>query len=801
MRTITFYSYKGGVGRTLVVANIARYLARLGQKVVAVDFDLEAPGLHYKMGLAGQVDRGLIDYIHTFFLEGEQPGPVNSYLIEVPRERDMQGSIHVMPAGTVPSSQYWRKLSRINWHELFYSEHALGIPFFLELRERIAEEISPDYLLIDSRTGITEIGGVATSLLADQVICLVLNTQENLEGAREVLRSIQRAPRLPGQGSVEIVPVLTRIPELDDVAVEERVLGEVRDFLNEGADDLAATLHFEEVLILHADPELQMREFLRIGEGRPEESVLLRDYLRLFNRLIPRNVIESFLEPLIRQAVEKEAEDPDGAQRDLESLVAYSYNPEVCRELVRLFRARRTQSEASERAGHEDRAELPVSYAISGMTGEQGDQPQLVLSVNLAQIEVPEIWSRAGMPGVRLGDLAESGWGVIFHSEVDPEIREALRDLLDLRRAQAGRSQEDFYREFVGDRGYRPGDTKSSFLARHGVGPGPVRPDRMPYYLLIVGGPEEIPFSFQRELDVRYAVGRIAFSTPAEYAQYARSVVKVELGCVNRQRCLTLFGVRHPDDPATEWTTQHLVQPLSKRLRGRRAESWSIQEILGEEATKVRLRALLGGAETPALLFTASHSLLTMAGSKLQFSHQGSLLCQEWTGPGTWRGPIPAAFYFSGEDIVESADVKGLISFHFGGFTAGTPMFEKEPDGQQRNLAPKPFISRLALRLLGHPRGGALAVVGQIGRGWQTEEELEILEGVFELLMGGYPLGAAMELYNQAYAERAVEFAAFLSSQDSADPDELAQLWQAVEQMRGYIIIGDPAVRLAVQSL
>ena len=46
MKTITFYSYKGGTGRSLALANAARYLARLEFKVVALDFDLEAPGLH-----------------------------------------------------------------------------------------------------------------------------------------------------------------------------------------------------------------------------------------------------------------------------------------------------------------------------------------------------------------------------------------------------------------------------------------------------------------------------------------------------------------------------------------------------------------------------------------------------------------------------------------------------------------------------------------------------------------------------------------------------------------------------------
>jgi len=43
---ISFYSYKGGVGRSMAVANVATLLAHYGRRVLVVDFDLEAPGLH-----------------------------------------------------------------------------------------------------------------------------------------------------------------------------------------------------------------------------------------------------------------------------------------------------------------------------------------------------------------------------------------------------------------------------------------------------------------------------------------------------------------------------------------------------------------------------------------------------------------------------------------------------------------------------------------------------------------------------------------------------------------------------------
>jgi hypothetical protein len=118
--------------------------------------------------------------------------------------------------------------------------------------------------------------------------------------------------------------------------------------------------------------------------------------------------------------------------------------------------------------------------------------------------------------------LLARGWGVIFASDADPAIVEALRPLLELRRAQAGK----LFRIYAGDTGHRPKQSKSQFLGCYGVTDGmPVDPELMPYYLLSVGEPERIPFAFQYELDVEYAVGRLCFSKPGEYAQFAHAVV------------------------------------------------------------------------------------------------------------------------------------------------------------------------------------------------------------------------------------------------------------------------------------
>ena len=87
-----------------------------------------------------------------------------------------------------------------------------GLPeAILDLQSRIANEFSPEFLLVDSRTGITELGGLVTSILADRVVCLTTTAPESIEGTQIVAEAFRTAPRLSSQGPLRIDFLITRV--------------------------------------------------------------------------------------------------------------------------------------------------------------------------------------------------------------------------------------------------------------------------------------------------------------------------------------------------------------------------------------------------------------------------------------------------------------------------------------------------------------------------------------------------------------------------------------------------------------
>jgi hypothetical protein len=128
-------------------------------------------------------------------------------------------------------------------------------------------------------------------------------------------------------------------------------------------------------------------------------------------------------------------------------------------------------------------------------------------------------------------DLTQAGWAVIFASDADAAVKAQLQPLLDLRQKQV--QDPNLFKVFEGpaNGGVLPGQTAASWAQQRGVAlTAPVDPCQggVPYYLLIVGSPDRIPFEFQALLKMQWAVGRLSFDDVEDYGRYAQAVVQYE---------------------------------------------------------------------------------------------------------------------------------------------------------------------------------------------------------------------------------------------------------------------------------
>ena len=228
-RVITFYSFKGGVGRTMTLANVAYRLAnKHGLKVIAVDWDLEAPGLHRFFGVSpkkASTARGVLDYFEKWrdAVERRDPGPpdVSAWIIPIKdkKYRPNFGSLSLLLAGKIDES-YDGRLAALNWQD-FYAKDA-GASAVETLREQLAD--MADVVLIDSRTGFTDAGGICTIQIPDGVVLMTAPNQQSLEGIDRVARGITRTPKesRAGRDKPRMWLVTSRVPMVEETYLAEQ---------------------------------------------------------------------------------------------------------------------------------------------------------------------------------------------------------------------------------------------------------------------------------------------------------------------------------------------------------------------------------------------------------------------------------------------------------------------------------------------------------------------------------------------------------------------------------------------------
>jgi hypothetical protein len=475
-------------------------------------------------------------------------------------------------------------------------------------------------------------------------------------------------------------------------------------------------------------------------------------------------------------------------------------------------------------------ADLPFPLRINALTGMA--TPALPLGNLGAQQDLPGATQRIAN-STHLGtdysvddpnDLTQTGWGIIFASDADPAIKAQLEPLIDLRSRQV--QDPKLFKIYEGptNGGVLPGQTADSWAQQRGVSlTAPVDPYQggVPFYLLIVGSPDRIPFEFQALLKMQWAVGRLGFDDIEDYGRYAQAVVEYE-DPSNRpfqRKNAALWVTRNYGDIATAMLSGAVCQDFlsSTNALGSRP-GFTLDAFANEKATKAQLAEILRGnlpGGAPALLFTGSHGC-DYSGSDpaIQRRYQGSLVTQEWM-PGT---PGSTVNQFSADDVPSDARLKGSIGFLFACYSGGCPptdSYYRKPDGSPVPLAPAPMIANLPQALL---RRGMLAVIGHVDMAFpyafqdlNGTPQMQAVRTPLELLLRGKRAGLAVDTLSILWSSLSAQLGLALGTNPapagaaaqpaSAASSVIPRLTIARDDARNYILLGDPGVRLRVADL
>ena len=218
--TITFYSYKGGVGRSMALINTACLLALKGKKILIIDWDLEAPGLHsFFNGQIKDRDLGLVDFVvqmqkdikkkNLNFEEEIQPhiASIISKFIkkDLKLGKDKKVVLDIIKAGKFDDS-YSDRMSSIDWMQIYKDTPALFRSMAYHLESRY------EYILIDSRTGLADTAGISTMLMPSKLVLVYVLNKQNLNGVLKVAQqSFEYRINSFDERDLKIYPLPSRI--------------------------------------------------------------------------------------------------------------------------------------------------------------------------------------------------------------------------------------------------------------------------------------------------------------------------------------------------------------------------------------------------------------------------------------------------------------------------------------------------------------------------------------------------------------------------------------------------------------
>ena len=222
-KVVTFYSFKGGTGRTMALANVAWILASNGLKVLVLDWDLDSPGLHryfhpFLDPAKVAATQGIIELITDYAWDATQGGDRSAewvrkraqilpHAVSLTWEFPDGGMLDFVSAGR-QNRDYSSAVTAIDWDNFY--DRLGGGQFFDALRADMRQHY--DYTLIDSRTGLSDIADICTVHLPDTLVdCFTLNDQ-SIDGAAAIARNVEQRFHYR---KIQVLPVPMRIDEAE----------------------------------------------------------------------------------------------------------------------------------------------------------------------------------------------------------------------------------------------------------------------------------------------------------------------------------------------------------------------------------------------------------------------------------------------------------------------------------------------------------------------------------------------------------------------------------------------------------
>ena len=413
MYITTFYSFKGGVGRTMALVNAAVELANRGRRVLAVDFDLEAPGLDSFRVLRppsrGKVP-GIVDFVHEYLDTAQSPDE-SRFRYQVPGVGNNGGELWVMPAGA-DRRDYGVRYRELDWNHLYARRD--GYLLLEDLKAQWEKHFQADWVFLDSRTGHTDTGGICTRHLPDAVVAVFFPNDQNLRGLSRVVRQIRAEAATPRKKEIALHFLMSNVPDLDD---EDDILRrQIASFRSKLLMDRGSPLivhRYDSLALLNQAVFVQerprsrlAREYRRVVEAILRENLEDRDgallYLRRFRRISPWR----------RGALLGKSAGRDEDLRQIEK--THDGDEEVLCELGRLFEARRRPDDAARLFGKAisvgSRAADALLFRASDraerndFAGANRDAMRVLATEDLAPWEVAAALEVAHAPVKRLMD-------------------------------------------------------------------------------------------------------------------------------------------------------------------------------------------------------------------------------------------------------------------------------------------------------------------------------------------------------------------------------------------------------------